>query len=123
LNKTISEDDDPKADESSEPKAETSNADTSNVDQHDHNGNEFDKKMFGVKRKKHPMLGAGEKKGSAIDLDIGPPLDSTQTKNYRTIQQILIRSEKFWFTFISRIGRFKLFKRLNRKSQRSYKEF
>jgi hypothetical protein len=51
--------------------------------------------MFGVKRKKHPMLGAGEKKGSAIDLDIGPPLDSTQTKNYRTIQQILIRSEIF----------------------------
>jgi hypothetical protein len=37
------------------------------------------------------MLAAGEKKDSAIDLDRGPPLDSTQTKNYRTIQQILIR--------------------------------
>jgi hypothetical protein len=68
--------------------------------------------MFGVKRKKHPMLGAGEKKGSAIDLDIGPPLDSTQTKNYRTIQQILIRSEIFWFTFISRIGPFRFLKDL-----------
>ena len=56
----------------------------------DHNGNEFDKKLFGLKRRP-PMLGSAEKKGSAIDLDIGPPLDSTQTKNYRTIQQILIR--------------------------------
>ncbi|XP_064473340.1 inositol 1,4,5-trisphosphate receptor type 1-like isoform X1 [Ornithodoros turicata] len=31
------------------------------------------------------------KEGSAIDLDIGPPLDSSQTKNYKTMQKILIR--------------------------------
>ncbi|XP_022242608.1 inositol 1,4,5-trisphosphate receptor type 1-like [Limulus polyphemus] len=29
--------------------------------------------------------------GSAIDLDIGPPLDLVQKRNYRTIQQILLR--------------------------------
>lgn len=29
--------------------------------------------------------------GSAIDLDIGPPLDPSQTKNYKTMQKILIR--------------------------------
>ena len=98
LSKQISEDDDQKQDDNAESKTET--CDIGSTDSkagggdHDHNGNEFDLKgnrMFGVKRKKHPMLGVGEKKGSAIDLDIGPPLDSTQTKNYRTIQQILIR--------------------------------
>ena len=98
MSKQISEDDDQKQDDNAESKTET--CDIGSTDSkagggdHDHNGNEFDLKgnrMFGVKRKKHPMLGVGEKKGSAIDLDIGPPLDSTQTKNYRTIQQILIR--------------------------------
>ena len=98
MSKQRSEDDDQKQDDNAESKTET--CDIGSTDSkagggdHDHNGNEFDLKgnrMFGVKRKKHPMLGVGEKKGSAIDLDIGPPLDSTQTKNYRTIQQILIR--------------------------------
>ena len=98
MSKQISEDDDQKQDDNAESKTETCDIGLTDskagTGDHDHNGNEFDLKgnrMFGVKRKKHPMLGVGEKKGSAIDLDIGPPLDSTQTKNYRTIQQILIR--------------------------------
>ena len=83
---------DQKTDDSSISNVKTEDAlAVASTDVHDHNGNEFNMKMFGVKRKKHHMLGVGEKKGSAIDLDIGPPLDMTQTKNYRTIQQILIR--------------------------------
>ena len=80
---------DQKTDDVFETKPESSDAGTE-MAASDHNGNEFEKKVFGPKRRP-PMLGSAEKKGSAIDLDIGPPLDSTQTKNYRTIQQILIR--------------------------------
>ena len=82
------EDADPKSDDVFEAKPEA--GDATEAAASDHNGNEFEKKIFGPKRRP-PMLGSAEKKGSAIDLDIGPPLDSTQTKNYRTIQQILIR--------------------------------
>ena len=32
--------------------------------------------------------------GSAIDLDMGPPLDDSQTANYKTIQQILLRMNR-----------------------------
>ena len=89
LNKTIlEEEEEPKQDRDSETKAGSDDVITDPSCTSDHNGNE--KKVFGTKRKV-PMLRSGEKKGSAIDLDIGPPLDSTQTKNYRTIQQILIR--------------------------------
>ncbi|XP_023342605.1 inositol 1,4,5-trisphosphate receptor, partial [Eurytemora carolleeae] len=35
-----------------------------------------------------------EKHGSAIDLDIGPPLDPNQARNYKTIQQILYRMNR-----------------------------
>ncbi|CAG0888142.1 unnamed protein product, partial [Cyprideis torosa] len=39
-----------------------------------------------------PFLGTtSERQGSAIDLDIGPPIDPAQAKNYRAIQMILIR--------------------------------
>jgi inositol 1,4,5-triphosphate receptor type 1 len=35
------------------------------------------------------MLSSSDKQGSAIDLDIGPPLDGSQAINYKQIQQIL----------------------------------
>ena len=38
--------------------------------------------------------GPPEKQGSAIDLDIGPPLEPTQSRNYKTIQQILLRMNR-----------------------------
>ena len=31
---------------------------------------------------------SSDKQGSAIDLDIGPPLEPQQTRNYKTIQQV-----------------------------------
>ena len=40
------------------------------------------------------LLSSLEKQGSAIDLDIGPPLDEAQTLNYKTIQKILIRMNR-----------------------------
>lgn len=40
------------------------------------------------------MLSSSDKQGSAIDLDIGPPLDEAQTLNYKTIQKILIRMNR-----------------------------
>ncbi|KAG7206265.1 hypothetical protein KM043_003649 [Ampulex compressa] len=45
-------------------------------------------------RKAPPQLSTSDKKGSAIDLDIGPPLPSDQAEEYRKIQQILIRMNK-----------------------------
>lgn len=47
-----------------------------------------------VPKKETPSLGSTEKQGSAIDLDIGPPLEPQQTKNYKTIQQILMRMNR-----------------------------
>ncbi|KAK7867408.1 hypothetical protein R5R35_003837 [Gryllus longicercus] len=41
-----------------------------------------------------PALSASEKQGSAIDLDIGPPLHGDQADEYKKIQQILIRMNK-----------------------------
>ncbi|GIY45877.1 inositol 1,4,5-trisphosphate receptor type 1 [Caerostris extrusa] len=41
--------------------------------------------------KKKKDLGPAANEGSAIDLDIGPPVDPVQNKNYKTIQQILLR--------------------------------
>ena len=38
-----------------------------------------------------PSLGSTDKQGSAIDLDIGPPLDPQQSRNYKTIQQVMKR--------------------------------
>ncbi|XP_066247239.1 inositol 1,4,5-trisphosphate receptor isoform X4 [Euwallacea similis] len=43
---------------------------------------------------KPPMLSALEKKGSAINLDVGPPLHPEQADEYKKIQQILIRMNK-----------------------------
>lgn len=43
------------------------------------------------KKKSSLDLGPATSEGSAIDLDIGPPIDATQSKNYKTIQQILLR--------------------------------
>ncbi|XP_022242149.1 inositol 1,4,5-trisphosphate receptor-like isoform X2 [Limulus polyphemus] len=53
-----------------------------------------DEKNEQKKSKKKSGLNLGATpatEGSAIDLDIGPPLDSSQSKNYKTIQQILLR--------------------------------
>lgn len=41
-----------------------------------------------------PMLSTSDKQGSAIDLDIGPPLDESQAINYKQIQQILARMNR-----------------------------
>ncbi len=41
-----------------------------------------------------PPLGSVDKQGSAIDLDIGPALEQQQARNYKTIQQILIRMNR-----------------------------
>ncbi len=45
-------------------------------------------------RQRPPMLGATDRQGSAIDLDIGPPLEVQQTRNYKSIQQILARMNR-----------------------------
>ncbi|XP_069694590.1 inositol 1,4,5-trisphosphate receptor isoform X4 [Periplaneta americana] len=45
-------------------------------------------------KKTPPTLSSSDKQGSAIDLDIGPPLHSDQAEEYRKIQQILIRMNK-----------------------------
>nr|XP_031843316.1 inositol 1,4,5-trisphosphate receptor isoform X10 [Nomia melanderi] len=45
-------------------------------------------------RKTPPQLSTSDKKGSAIDLDIGPPLHADQAEEYKKIQQILIRMNK-----------------------------
>lgn len=44
--------------------------------------------------KHHPSLSTLEKKGSAINLDVGPPLHPEQADEYKKIQQILIRMNK-----------------------------
>lgn len=41
-----------------------------------------------------PQMSVLEKKGSAINLDIGPPLHPEQANEYKKIQQILIRMNK-----------------------------
>ncbi|XP_013415241.1 inositol 1,4,5-trisphosphate receptor [Lingula anatina] len=38
--------------------------------------------------KKTPSLGLAHEKGSAIDLDIGPPIDSSASHNYKTIKEV-----------------------------------
>ncbi|XP_072402535.1 inositol 1,4,5-trisphosphate receptor isoform X3 [Diabrotica undecimpunctata] len=43
---------------------------------------------------KAPPMGVLEKKGSAINLDVGPPLHQDQADEYKKIQQILIRMNK-----------------------------
>ncbi|CAG9759584.1 unnamed protein product [Ceutorhynchus assimilis] len=43
---------------------------------------------------KPPMLSVLEKKGSAINLDVGPPLLQEQAEEYKKIQLILIRMNK-----------------------------
>lgn len=42
--------------------------------------------------------------GSAIDLDVGPPLEEAQAANYKTIQQILIRMNRLCVEMIYRLG-------------------
>ncbi|XP_072755426.1 inositol 1,4,5-trisphosphate receptor-like isoform X5 [Anoplolepis gracilipes] len=48
----------------------------------------------GITPRKPPLLSLSEKQGSAIDLDIGPPLHPDQAEEYKKIQQILIRMNK-----------------------------
>ena len=57
-------------------------------------GSGGDGSVSGGKKKTVALLSASDKQGSAIDLDIGPPLDEAQTLNYRTIQKILIRMNR-----------------------------
>lgn len=45
-------------------------------------------------RKPAPSLSGIEKKGSAINLDVGPPIHPEQADEYKKIQQILIRMNK-----------------------------
>ncbi|XP_077278429.1 inositol 1,4,5-trisphosphate receptor-like isoform X2 [Temnothorax americanus] len=44
--------------------------------------------------RKTPLLSTLDKQGSAIDLDIGPPLHPDQAEEYKKIQQILMRMNK-----------------------------
>ncbi|KAG8201575.1 hypothetical protein JTE90_011244 [Oedothorax gibbosus] len=57
----------------------------------DGEGDSERKKLSKSKKKSNLDLGPAANEGSAIDLDIGPPVDAVQTKNYKTIQQILLR--------------------------------
>lgn len=43
-------------------------------------------------KKTPPTLSSSDKQGSAIDLDIGPPLHGDQAEEYRKIQQVIINS-------------------------------
>nr|CAD7394846.1 unnamed protein product [Timema cristinae] len=45
-------------------------------------------------KKADRTLSSSDKQGSAIDLDIGPPLHGDQAEEYKKIQQILIRMNK-----------------------------
>ena len=56
-------------------------------------GRGIDKLMIGGKSTA-PMLSVTDKQGSAIDLDIGPPLEESQAFNYKQIQQILMRMNR-----------------------------
>ncbi|XP_076236101.1 inositol 1,4,5-trisphosphate receptor-like isoform X3 [Calliopsis andreniformis] len=56
--------------------------------------NKEDEDEGATPRKAPPHLTTTDKKGSAIDLDIGPPLHSDQAEEYKKIQQILIRMNK-----------------------------
>jgi len=92
LHRTISEDEDPKA-ESSETKAV--NPSTGAIPKSDHNGNQFSKaNIGGIKRRRNPHLNLLDKKCSSMELMSEPQLDQNQAKNYRTIQQILQRMNK-----------------------------
>ncbi|KAL6425350.1 hypothetical protein ACFW04_009507 [Cataglyphis niger] len=48
----------------------------------------------GITPRKPPLLSLSDKQGSAIDLDIGPPLHADQAEEYKKIQQILMRMNK-----------------------------
>ncbi|XP_011263285.1 inositol 1,4,5-trisphosphate receptor isoform X3 [Camponotus floridanus] len=48
----------------------------------------------GITPRRPPLLSLSDKQGSAIDLDIGPPLHADQAEEYKKIQQILIRMNK-----------------------------
>ncbi|XP_053377799.1 inositol 1,4,5-trisphosphate receptor type 1-like isoform X4 [Mercenaria mercenaria] len=51
-------------------------------------GDDSKKKKSGDKKEKKPFT---SEKGSAIDLDLGPPIDKKHAENYRIIKRILIR--------------------------------
>ncbi|XP_012277978.1 inositol 1,4,5-trisphosphate receptor isoform X3 [Orussus abietinus] len=53
-----------------------------------------DEEDDGTTPRKAPPLAHCDKKGSAIDLDVGPPLHPDQAEEYKKIQQILIRMNK-----------------------------
>ncbi|XP_034937156.1 inositol 1,4,5-trisphosphate receptor isoform X4 [Chelonus insularis] len=56
--------------------------------------NKEDEEEGTTSRKMPPKLAEIDKRGSAIDLDVGPPLHADQAEEYRKIQQILIRMNK-----------------------------
>ncbi|XP_055999570.1 inositol 1,4,5-trisphosphate receptor type 1-like isoform X4 [Ostrea edulis] len=55
-----------------------------------------DEKGEGKKKSKHQlsMMSISGDRGSAIDLDLGPPIDPTTAENYKKIKQILLRLTK-----------------------------
>ncbi|KAH0948674.1 hypothetical protein HN011_002941 [Eciton burchellii] len=55
----------------------------------------------GTTPRKTPMLSTTDKQGSAIDLDIGPPLHADQTEEYKKIQLILMRMNKLCIQILS----------------------
>ena len=52
----------------------------------------------GMSNSNNSFHSSTDKQGSAIDLDLGPPLDDHQARNYKTIQQILIRMNRLCVT-------------------------
>ncbi|XP_060537009.1 inositol 1,4,5-trisphosphate receptor isoform X3 [Cylas formicarius] len=64
------------------------------VEDHTSSGKKNKEEEDEVPTAKPPMLSVLEKKGSAINLDVGPPLHPEQAEEYRKIQQILIRMNK-----------------------------
>ncbi|KAK0174228.1 hypothetical protein PV328_007337 [Microctonus aethiopoides] len=58
------------------------------------NASKEDEEESTTPRKIMPQLSSLNKRGSAIDLDVGPPLHPDQAEEYKKIQQILIRMNK-----------------------------
>lgn len=64
------------------------------IDEHNTTSSKKNKEEDEEVATKPPTLSVLEKKGSAINLDVGPPLHPEQADEYKKIQQILIRMNK-----------------------------
>uniref|UniRef100_A0ABD2XM03 Inositol 1,4,5-trisphosphate receptor n=1 Tax=Trichogramma kaykai TaxID=54128 RepID=A0ABD2XM03_9HYME len=67
---------------------------SSNNNNNNNNNKDEEDEGTSESRKTKPHLSTMDKKGSAIDLDVGPPLHADQAEEYRKIQQILMRMNK-----------------------------